>query len=148
MTGADETEALAGHNEGDPSVLDFTTPVREEGQETRPWQPMTIDGHVVYVREPKGAFMLGLAQHLSTDNGAAQAAAVAEMIDKIFDVESAVHVRERLNDDDDDFDTDELGVVFERLREVWAKRRRPTGRSSASRSRSATTSKRSTGRRR
>ncbi len=146
MTGADSNHPYPGFSEGDPIVLEFKTPERQEGQEARPWQAMTIDGHVVMVREPKGAFMLGMAQHLTTDNPAAEAAAVAEMIDKVFDADAATHIRERLNDDDDDFDTDELGVILDRLREVWAKRRRPTGRSTGSSRRSATTTRRSTAR--
>lgn len=138
----DETEPTRpGLNAGDPLVMDFKTPDKT-GE--RPWQQMAIDGDPVFVREPKGAFFLDLSQRLKTPEQ--QAGAIAEVLEVIFDEESAVYVWGRLRDDDDDLDADEVGKIIENLQELWGKGRGGSSNGSPHSARPRT--KRSTARRR
>lgn len=132
-----------GADHEDTSVLDFQTPDRHD---ERAWQTMTLDGVPLQVRKPKGAFFVQLATKMGGSE-LAQAAAVDEVLDKVFDDESREHVRARLDDDEDDFDVEEFGAILQRLRSVWGKGRggsasgsksqpRKSGRRSTARSRS------------
>ena len=137
----DDDVDLPGLHEGDPIIGEFETPDKS-GQ--RPWQAYKIDGEIVHVREPKGAFFLDLSTRLKTEEE--QIEAITETLDKVFDEASRELLWERLRDDEDDFDADELGVVIRRLQEHWGKDR--GGSSSGSRSSSRPRTKRSTARRR
>lgn len=134
------TGAAQKVHEGDPAIIDFTTPDHDD----RPWQAMTIDGHVVSVREPKSSFWLRIAD-LASGTELQQASMVDRVIATLFDKDSQAHIHARLNDDADDFDVDEVGAILQRLREVWSKGR-PTGRANGSQRPSPNRGKRSTAR--
>lgn len=135
-------EAHPGLHEGDPNVLEFKTPEKND----RPWQLMTVDGHPVHVREPKSAYFLTMAQQMIQGDDEQQVTGTNEILMKVFDEEARTHLQARLADDDDDFDTDELGDILNRLQEHWGKGRGGSARGSAGSSRGR--AKHSTARRR
>lgn len=137
-------QAHPGYNEGDPNVLDFTTP--DKGTNARPWQQMTLDGHPVMVRQPKNSFWLGMAERMTDEDPMTQMAAANEFLFTVFDEASREHIKARLDDDEDDFDVDELGEVLTKLQGVWGKDRGGSRSGSQGSSRGRTT--RSTARRR
>lgn len=148
---AAETEALEGkaleqshpgYHVGDPVVLDFTTPEKDE----RPWELMTLDGHPVMVREPKSAYFLDVATRVTDPDEEVQLKATNDILFNVFDADSRAHIKERLANDTDDFDLDELGDVVNRLQEHWGKGRGGSAKKSAASSSRRTT--RSTARRR
>lgn len=139
-----DTVDAPGPHEGDPNVIEFKTP--EKGTDARPWEPMTIDGHAVLVRQPKSAWFVKIGLDLASGDDERELRAIDELLTRVFDEESRAYVRGRLDDDNDDFDTDELGDISRRLQEYWGKDR--GGSASGSKASSSSRGKRSTARRR
>ena len=99
-------------------------------------------------KRPKLAVLLRLMTIMNDDTDpVAQAGALDQFIEKVLQPESAGHLRDRLEDEDDDLDLDSPGIVmmFQTLVGLWYQG--PTGGGAASRRSPSPTSKRSTGRR-
>lgn len=122
------------------TVKDFTTPTKD----SRPTVEFTIDGDKVRAVQPKGAFLLDLAALSASASELEQSRVITLFVDKVFDADSKALIHDRLNDDDDDFDVDDLTPVIHWLQELWTGR--PTGPPSASRRRSQKSGRRSTAR--
>lgn len=113
-------------------LLDLDTTDRAKPKQARDWQPVKVDGELLHVRRPKGAFFIALANRMASGSELEQAAAMDDVLGKVFDEESAKHLRARLDDEEDEFDVDDVGMILTRLRELWS-RGRPTGSASGSR---------------
>jgi hypothetical protein len=96
------------------------------------------------VRRPKSAFFVHIAK-METGSDEEKVRSVDTILDRVFDEDSAQHLRDRMDDDDDDFDIEDVGKIVQRLQEVWAPGR-PTGSSRGSARRSGNPSRRSTAR--
>lgn len=125
--------------------LDFQTPKKKKVVER-----FTVDGTPVTVTKPKWAWFEDLGARATDDDPRVRREATDELLDKVFDKKSAEALRERLADDDDDFDIDDLGDLTQVLVEKWGGDReakpRPTGPSGGSSGSSKRTTKRSTAR--
>jgi hypothetical protein len=116
---------------------------------SRTWL-FTYEGHPLTARRPKTEWLIAKQAELSsfpeTDPRALDV--LREMLDKFFPApEDRGHITERLNDDADDFDYEDLQAIFVALTERWAAGR-PTTPSSGSSSPRKATGGRSTARRR
>lgn len=140
------TGATAAEEPDQPAAVDELLDRKEQKRAPRQWQPFTLDGHPVQVREPKGAIAVHIEIGMQSPDPQKVLDAFDLLIDTIFDEASADHIRDRLEDpDDDDFDYEDLGATFRALGERWGSNRgaapRPTGRSRGSAQRSQRTTR-------
>lgn len=106
-----------------------------------------LEGHVLVARRPKTAWTLDQTRRWAPrmNEPTAQWDMLDEQLQQIFDAPSLAHLRARLDDEDDDFDTDDLTALGKWLQEQWSEGD-PTGSSTGSSGRSRRTGVRSTAR--
>lgn len=92
--------------------------------------------------QPKSARLLPLAKIAESGDDLANAQVIEAFIELVMDEPSREYLNERLMDEDDAFDVQDLTPIIEWLQEQWAER--PTGPPPGSSARRRTTGPRST----